>query len=251
MKNDRITFIYQLICEKNKVYVNEIAEALNVSPVSIRRDLLEMEQMNLVKRFYGGAILNQSVEHEPNMNAKHLVNMEAKRDVARYAASLIQNNDIVYLDAGTTTEQMIDFICAKNILVVTQALSIIEKLYRKQIRCYTYGGYVKFSTNIIIDGNTTERISELNFNNSFLGCNAINSIIGFSTTNELEAMLKAKIISLSKNAYILADSSKFDTLSDIPFAKIGEVTIITDSLKPDFDYTPYGKVICCPSNYRK
>ena len=73
--------------------------------------------------------------------------------------------------------------------MVTQALSILDRLYERQIRCYTLGGYIKFSTNILVDNDTIEKRAAMNFNISFLGCNGIHSLVGFSTTNEIEAML--------------------------------------------------------------
>lgn len=243
MKKDRIAMIYELCQQTREVLVEDLAEALNVSCATIRRDLQKMEDMKLVHRFYGGAVMNKDMEIEPTMNAKHLVNMSKKSQIAKYAAALIKDNDIVYIDAGTTTEMMIDYIHAKNILVVTQALSILDRLYERQIRCYTLGGYVKFSTNIIIDNDTVEKMANMNFNISFLGCNGIHSLFGFSTTNEIEAMLKKMIISKTENAYILADSSKFNQISNIKFAEKEDAVIITERLLEDLDYSSYGKII--------
>lgn len=243
MKKDRLAIIYDLCKQTGEVLVEDLAVKLAVSETTIRRDLQRMEDMKLVHRFYGGAILNQDMEMEPTMNAKHLINMQKKAVIAKYAASLIQDNDIVYLDAGTTTEMMIDYIHAKNILVVTQALSILDRLYERQIRCYTLGGYIKFSTNIIVDNDTIEKMAAMNFNLSFLGCNGIHSLVGFSTTNEIEAMLKKMIISRTKTAYILADSSKFGLISNIKFADKEDAVIITDKHFDKNEASVYGKVI--------
>ncbi|MEA5026789.1 MAG: DeoR/GlpR family DNA-binding transcription regulator [Erysipelotrichaceae bacterium] len=243
MKNNRIASIYSLCQQSSRVMVDDLSKALGVSAATIRRDLQEMEEKKLVNRFYGGAVLNKDLENEPTMHAKHLINMQKKTIIARYAASLIKDNDVVYIDAGTTTEEMIDYIYAKNILVVTQALSVMDKLYERQIRCYTLGGYIKFSTNIIIDNDTIEKMAKMNFNISFLGCNGINAIFGFSTTNEIEAMLKKLIIAKSETPYILADSNKFNQISNIKFAGPKEAVIITDELLNDLDYSAYGKII--------
>ena len=151
MKRDRAEAIYRIIQQKQQVSVEELSAQLNISPATVRRTLQVMEDEKLIHRNYGGAVLNKEQEIEPNMYAKHLVNMDEKKRIARYSASLINDNDIIYIDAGTTTEMMVDYIYAKNILVVTQALSVMNKLYEKQIRCYTLGGYIKFRTNIIID----------------------------------------------------------------------------------------------------
>ena len=83
----------------------------------------------------------------------------------------------------------------------------------------------------------------MNFNISFLGCNGIHSLVGFSTTNEIEAMLKKMIISRTKSAYILADSSKFDQISNIKFADKEDAVIITDKELDPQAVSDYGKVI--------
>lgn len=243
MKKDKIASIYSLCQQSPQVLVEDLVNILKVSPATIRRYLQEMEDMKLINRFYGGAVINNDQVNEPTMHAKHLVNMGKKNIIAKYAASLIKDNNIVYIDAGTTTEEMIDYIHAKNILVVTQALSIMDKLYERQIRCYTLGGYIKFSTNIIIDNDTIEKMAKMNFDISFIGCNGINPIFGFSTTNEIEAMLKKLIISKSKQSYILADSKKFNQISNIKFADPKDAIIVTDEVIDNIDYTPYNEVI--------
>lgn len=242
MKKDRIAEIYQLCQQFSEVTVQQLCERLDVSPATIRRDLQKMEDMKLVHRYYGGVVLNKETEMEPTMHAKHLVNMQKKKQIARYAASLIKNNDIVYIDAGTTTEMMIDYIHAKNILIVTQALPIMNGLYERQIRCYTVGGYIKFSTNIIIDNDTIEKMAKINFNVAFLGCNGIHELFGFSTTNEIEAMLKKTVISNTQNPIIVADSSKFNQISNIKFADIQDASIITDTLPKSIDRSVYRKL---------
>lgn len=242
---NRIEVIYNL-CKSsntNRVNVSVLAQTLGVSEATIRRDLQKMEDMHLLRRFYGGAVINKDIEYEPTMNAKHLTNMHMKSPIAKYAASLIKDNDVVYLDAGTTTEKVVDHIRAKNILVFTQALSVVQALYERRINCYTFGGYLNFSTNIIIDSSAIERIKKYRFNIAFLGTNGINPLLGFTTTNEIEAMLKRQIITATETPYILGDSSKFNVVSNIKFADINEVTTITEEQREDIDYSRYGKVI--------
>ena len=239
-----MSLIYEHLQENSQVLVKDLADEFNISEATIRRDLQEMEDMKLCKRFYGGAFLNIDNTVEPSMDARHLVNMEKKVKIAKYAASLIKNNDIVYLDAGTTTEKIVDFIFAKNIIVYTQALSIMQKLYERQIKCYTFGGYIRFSTNIIVDNDTISRMANTRFNISFLGTNGINTLFGFSTTNETEASLKKVIIEQSDNPYILADSSKFNFISNIKFADIKDASIITDSLPEGIDPKDYPSMYC-------
>ncbi len=243
MREERIRQIYEILENAENTNADELARQLSVSPATIRRDLSEMERLKLIERYYGGARINKDIELEPSMHAKHLINMESKSRIARYSASLIRNNDVVYIDAGTTTEAIIDYISAKNILVVTQALSILQKLNDRQIKCYTLGGYIRFNTNIIIDNDTVEKISRLHFNIAFLGANGISPYFGFSTTNDIEAMLKKGIIRQADKTYVLADTSKFDVISYIKFAELDEADIITDAKDPKKDYSAYKRLL--------
>lgn len=243
MKKTRLEDIYQIIQREEKVYVEDLAKVFNTSEATIRRDLQKMEDLKLVHRFYGGATLNKEQEIEPSMNAKHLINMDEKKEIARYCASLIKDNDIIYIDAGTTTELIVDHIYAKNVLVVTQALSILNKLYERQIKCYTLGGYIKFRTNIIIDNDIIERIQKWQFNLSFIGANGIHPFFGFSTTNEIEAMLKRSVISRSEKPYIVADNSKFNQISSVSFCNARDAYIITDEPSEAIDETAYNPII--------
>ena len=168
MRENRKSIIYEQLQKNSQVLVEKLAKEFNVSEATIRRDLQEMEDMKLCKRFYGGAFIDHDNISEPTMYARHMINTDKKTEIAKYAASLIKNNDIVYLDAGTTTEKIVDYIYAKNIIVYTQALSIMQKLYERQIKCYTFGGYIRFSTNIIVDNDTIDKISCSRFNISFI-----------------------------------------------------------------------------------
>lgn len=244
MRKDRQSLIYEQLQTNQQVLVDALAAEFHVSEATIRRDLQEMEDMKLCKRFYGGAFIHPDVVGEPSMDARHLINTDQKINIAKYAASLIKNNDIVYLDAGTTTEKIVDFIYAKNIIIYTQALSIMQKLYERQIKCYTFGGYIRFNTNIIVDNDTIEKIANSKFNISFLGANGIHPLFGFSTTNEIEASLKKAAIEQSLHAFILADSSKFNYISNIKFADTRDASVITNEIPANIDPNDFKDILC-------
>ena len=90
MKKDRLAIIYDLCQQTGEVLVEDLARELDLSQTTIRRDLQKMEDMKLVHRFYGGAVLNKDTQMEPTMNAKHLVNMQKKsghRQICRFVDS--------------------------------------------------------------------------------------------------------------------------------------------------------------------
>jgi DeoR family transcriptional regulator, fructose operon transcriptional repressor len=234
---NRIYEIYHILEEKGTVSVAELVERLKVSEASIRRDLRQMEDSDMIRRFYGGATISETQIKETSLSVRDLSNKEAKTQIAKFAASLIKEGDIVYIDGGSTTVNVIDFITARNILVVTQAINNLEKLIKKNIRCYIAGGYLKNRTSLIVSGETIDRIKNLKFNIAFLGANGVHSISGFTANEEMEAKLKQIVIENTIEPYIIADSSKVNKLTVPNFAQLSQASLVTDALVKDFDYS--------------
>ncbi|MCH3961506.1 MAG: DeoR/GlpR family DNA-binding transcription regulator [Solobacterium sp.] len=234
MKQERWQQILDLAKEKEAVTVAELCRQLGASEATIRRDLQEMEDLHLLNRFHGGAKLNESQYIEPAMALKNETQKEQKKQVAYCAAKLIHDNQMVYLDAGSTTCEMIKFITAKNITVVTPGIPQLTVLGQRGINTIVLGGSLYWSTEAITGKQALAQLSDLYFDTAFVGTNGIHEQFGFSTSNELEAETKAMAIHHAKNPYVITDSSKFNLLRPCQFAKLDEAVIITDHV-PDFD----------------
>jgi DeoR family fructose operon transcriptional repressor len=236
MSQDRIREIYKVLEVKGSATVTELADSLGVSEVTIRRDLLKMEDNHMLSRFYGGAKLNENQVKEKSLSVRKLYDNDIKKSLARFAASLIHDGDIVYIDGGSTTAGIVDFIRAKNILVVTQAINVLESLMEKNIRCFTASGFLKKNTSMIISADTTEIIKNMKFSIAFLGGNSVHPIYGHSASEDMEATLKRAVLQRSQETYVVVDSSKFNILTVPKFADLDEAYVITDEKISDFDY---------------
>ena len=234
--NQRIEAIFKLCEEKTSVTVTELVERFHVSEATIRRDLQYMEDRNMIKRFYGGAILSNEQKSETSLSVRELSRTKEKLRIAKFAASFVKNGDTVYIDAGSTTSKINDFIYAKDILVVTQGINNVQKLVERNINCYMAGGFLKHQTSIIIGMETLERLQKMKFSISFVGCNGAHPMTGFATTEDMEARLKRTVLQNSLRSYIVADHSKFNKLTAIHFADFDEAGVITDQMNPEFDY---------------
>ena len=190
----------------------------------------------MIKRFYGGAILDNEQKIETSLSVRELSNTEEKLQLAKFAASLIKNGDTVYIDAGSTASKIIDFIHAKDVLVVTQGINNAQKLVERGISGYVAGGFIKSRTSTIISMETLETLKKMKFSLSFVGCNGVHSMTGFTTTEDMEGRLKRTVIENSLRPYIVADHSKFNKLTAIHFADFQDAGVITDTLNPEFDY---------------
>lgn len=134
----RYEVILNLLNEKNSVTVTEIKELLGISESTIRRDLAALDKAGKLIKVFGGAVAADGgfTTAEPSVAQKAEINKDEKTAIARYAASLIERDDFVYLDAGTTTGQMIDFIKEKSATFVTNAVSHAQRLAAQGYRVY-------------------------------------------------------------------------------------------------------------------
>ncbi|GAB6255650.1 DeoR/GlpR family DNA-binding transcription regulator [Peribacillus sp. N1] len=229
MTTERHQFILSILKEHGTVKLQELVDQLQASESTIRRDLVQLEEMKLLKRVHGGASLLQRKGLEPTTIEKQNKARAEKQLIAKLAASFIEKNDCIYLDAGTTTAEMIPYLKDKNITVLTNGLMHIPKLIELEIKTVLVGGMIKFSTNAVIGSNAVQFLNEYRFDKCFLGMNGIHQDLGFTTPDPEEALLKKMALGLSNETYVLADSSK---LNEATFAKVADVSdaiILTDS----------------------
>lgn len=129
LKRERLTRILQMVNEKGIVDTADIMEALAVSDMTVRRDLDELEKSGKLIRVRGGAqSLDYNIDFELSHLQKSTVQIEEKRDIARYAASLVQDHETIFLGPGTTLEMMASMIPDKDIRIVTPSLPAFEVL---------------------------------------------------------------------------------------------------------------------------
>nr|WP_241634655.1 DeoR/GlpR family DNA-binding transcription regulator [Fusobacterium gastrosuis] len=239
---ERISKIMDLLKEKETVSTIDIVRILNISEATARRDLAYLEKENKIKRIFGGATVNRIVKEEISIDMKKDVEIKAKNKIAKIASQFIDDGDCIYLDAGTTTHQLIDFLKEKKVKVVTNGLMHIEKLMKYDIETCIVGGKVKKKTKAIIGARAIEDLSDFSFDKAFMGANGIDES-GYMTFDIEEALLKRKAIRQANRAFILADSTKFGIKYFSNIAKLEEATIITDKKDVEEDILKITEVV--------
>ncbi|MFD2043569.1 DeoR/GlpR family DNA-binding transcription regulator [Ornithinibacillus salinisoli] len=225
---ERHRIILQLLEQNNIVRIHELVEELHSSESTIRRDLSELEKKNKLKRVHGGASLLHQKREEPSVLEKSTKNLSEKKLVAKYAASLIKDNDCIYLDAGTTTYQMIPYIKAKDITVVTNGPNHLKPLLERGIHTYLLGGFVKPRTEALIGQLAIESLRKFRFDKTFIGINGIHLNYGYTTPDPEEAALKEIAIKQGQQVYALADHTKFHEVTFTKIAELEDAVIITN-----------------------
>lgn len=235
LTEQRYDIILQLLKEKGSITVTELKDMLKVSESTIRRDLMVLDKENRLVKVFGGAVLNDDelAGKELSVSQKEDVNTTEKKLIAKYAAGLITENDFVYIDAGTTTGYMIDYITQKNATYVTNAVSHARKLASAGFVVIIIGGELKGTTEAVVGADAILNIENYHFTKGFFGTNGINRKNGFTTPDNSEALVKRVALEHCKHKFVLADSDKFNTTSLVSFAKFEDAVIITDKVDED------------------
>ncbi|HEY5525201.1 MAG TPA: DeoR/GlpR family DNA-binding transcription regulator [Clostridium sp.] len=234
LTEERQRLILNKLEEESVLYVNDLVTYLNTSESTIRRDLNTLNKKGFLNKVHGGAtsiskkIINTT---EEKVQHRQALNIDEKVMIAKYAASLIKPNDMVYLDAGTTTEQMIDFITEKQAIFVTNGIVHAKKLIESGFKTYILGGELKMITEAIVGVEAINSLRKYNFTKGYFGTNGVHKERGYTTPDISEAMVKEEALNRSKEAYIICDKSKFDEISSITFGDINSATIITTILE--------------------
>ena len=226
--------ILELLAENGKVLVKELAEKFNVTEDSLRKDLGTLEQDGKLKRTYGGAVAIREKIHVAEANKRRMLDVEAKRKIAATAFKLIQPSDMIFMDISTINIALADLIARSNgeYKVVTNMIDVIDILsLNPKIDLLCVGGRINKSRDGFCGGITLELVSRLKPDIAFIGAVGVdvksNSV---STYNIDEGVTKAKVIEVSKRAYIVAQSKKFSTDGNYNFSALDSISgIITDS----------------------
>ncbi|APY01356.1 DeoR/GlpR family DNA-binding transcription regulator [Lacinutrix venerupis] len=223
--------ILERLAKEKHLEVLELCEILDVSAVTIRKDLKFLEQKGLLYRTHGGASLENPYINERTVLDKEKISVEEKNGIAQLAASKIVENDTIMIASGTTVQALSKFIKPKNKLtVITSSLNVVLNLINdKNIEILQLGGYIRHSSASVI-GNYAEYIlKNVSCSKLFLGVDGIDLDYGLSTTNLEEAELNKKMLSAAQKVIILADSSKFGKKSFARICNLSQVNeIITD-----------------------
>ncbi|MDE7432776.1 MAG: DeoR/GlpR family DNA-binding transcription regulator [Lachnospiraceae bacterium] len=231
----RYEIILKLLEERRSITVPEIKEVLHISESTIRRDLTALDRAGRLVKVFGGAVAAESsfITAELSVAQKEYVNREEKETIARYAAGLIEKGDFVYLDAGTTTGYMIDYITEKQVTFVTNAVSHAKRLAAAGFHVFLVGGELKGTTEAVVGNQAILSIQNFHFTKGFFGTNGISKKEGCTTPDYNEALVKQTALGQSHKAYILADTTKFGNISSVTFALLESVTVLTENAPPE------------------
>lgn len=239
-KEERMSQIIAMLHEQDTIYVRDLASRLNVTEMTIRRDLEELRASGIIQRFHGKARLTpndpdclyENIENEYSLlSASTTMNIE-KELIARHAASLIEPGDVIILDNGSTTDKMVPHIpIHKDLTVVCYNLNILTQLpHNGEMKLLFAGGYFHPSDQMFESPENLNFLRTIRANKLFLSASGVHSKLGMTCAHDFEVSVKQAVIQSSLTKILVADSSKFGSLKTVCFAQLDDVDIVvTDS----------------------
>lgn len=220
---ERQSWILERIKEQGSVQVEWLAEELNVSPMTIRRDLEKLQETNMVERCHGGAVAKQEVTYAD----KQTSHKSEKENIAKICARFVSEGDTVFLDAGTTTYEIAQRIKEiPEIMVVTNDLEIAQLLKNSPGDIILCGGVVQKSTGSIFGYYTTQMLKDFRFDVGFFGGASINEDFDVLTPTIDKAFMKRETARQCERAYLAVDSSKFNRQAMTKINHLGDYTAV-------------------------
>lgn len=232
IKEERHAIILDMLLKQNSILVTDLSKKLDVSSVTIRKDLTELEKANKLYRSHGSAILIDPYINTRTINEKEKLFSEEKRLIAKEATTLITKDDSILIASGTTVRALANSIQPLNKLtVITASLQIAEILSRNEnIDIIQLGGMLRHSSISVVGPYAEQILVNFSCSKLFLGVDGIDLDFGITTTNMLEATLNKQMMNASQKTIVLADSSKFGRRGFGKIADMEEIDIIiTDS----------------------
>ncbi len=214
------------------VRMDVLCEMLNTSEATVRRDLEWLEREGCLERTNGGAILSQRMTLEPEYVQRASINPEEKRLIGELAATLIEDGDIVFINSGSTTAQVIRHIRGEaGITVFTNNLIAVLEAADAKIEQYLVGGEFQPHSNSVAGRFAIDNLRQVYANKAILGVDGISLIHGCTVPSNAEAELVKLMIERTKGEiFIVADHTKWGVVSNYQIASIEEIDkLISDA----------------------
>lgn len=258
-RGDRITMMYSKVerwhyiekrlTAEGRVHVASLAEVLGVVPETVRRDLVELEAEGKLHRVHGGAVPKHIVQKELAYVRKLEIEYEAKRAIAKYAATLIRSGDVIAIDTGTTTVHIADFISEiERLTVITNSLpaalrwsDAIEE-GRMTGEVILLGGTLHTAQRAVSGMVTLEQLRPMVIDHAFLSCGGVkdNRLYDYEMN---ESLVSGRFIRQSRHRWILADATKWNHVSFYEVGLLQDVDGLLINAPEPNDWNEYTKWI--------
>ena len=235
-KRERLEEITRLVNQKGTIRVSDIVKLLNVTDMTVRRDLVELEEQGVLTKIHGGARSNKAFQYREYSHAeKHIQNKEAKQAIASKAAQLIEDGDTIFLGPGTTVAFLAEALNNQRLTVITNCMPVFTLLMAKKtedFQVFLLGGEYRQVTEAFVGEITNTSLEKLRFSKMFFSGNGVRD--GEVMTSTLaEAYTQNLALKHSLEKYLLLDSSKIGKDDFTSFCKLRDLTALIADVKTE------------------
>lgn len=229
----RVTQILKLFEEQDFLSVQKLSELLGVSPMTIRRDLDEMENRKLVRRLHGGVIAIKTQNNEPKYLERASIQVEEKKRIAKEASKLIVDNSVIAIDSGSTCLELVKLLKDRKLTVVTTSFRVMEGLlYSDGVKVVVPCGTLRPHEGAIMGPETVDYLSKLHIDQFFMGIGGVDSNADITDYSLEDVAVKKMLISNSSKVIMLADSSKFNRVTFVRICSASDIDILITEENP-------------------
>ncbi|WP_125263043.1 DeoR/GlpR family DNA-binding transcription regulator [Streptomyces alboflavus] len=243
LAEQRRALILDEVRRRGGVRVNELTRKLGVSDMTVRRDLDALARLGVLEKVHGGAVpVAEASTHEPGFEAKSGLELTAKEDIARTAATLVAPGTAIALSGGTTTYALAHHLLdVPDLTVVTNSVRVADVFHsaqrssgqRQGAATVVLTGGVRTPSDSLVGPVADQAIAALHFDVLFLGVHGISAEAGLSTPNLAEAETNRRLVQSARRVVVVADHTKWGTVGLSSFATLGQVdTLVTDAGLP-------------------
>ncbi|MDS0258799.1 DeoR/GlpR family DNA-binding transcription regulator [Haloarcula sp. S1CR25-12] len=226
---ERKRTIVQLVTEQDGCSVATLADELNFSKATIRRDLQDLETEGRIERSHGGAVPVSSVGHERSYDQREVDRLAAKQAIAGRASEEVRDGHVVCFDAGTTTTEVARAAPDSGYIGVTNMPELALELADSEVDVKMTGGTMRPRSHALVGPAAESFLDQRHFDLLFLGTNGVTADTGLTTPDEDEAAVKRRMVANATRVVLVADSSKFGERSFVSVADPTEIDLfVTD-----------------------
>lgn len=212
MNVEREKQILEILLKEKQVTVHSLAKRLFISEPSVRRDLARLEKQNLIKRIHGGAVLEETAlsKNKIPFLIREYEQSGAKTLIAQKAIELVNDNDVVFLDASTSCYYLIPFLAAKrNLTVITNGVKALAKLAEYDIQTFSTGGALVNSCLVLVGDEACRTVESFHADIAFFSCRGVSEEGFLTDIAREENIVRKRMIQHSEKAYLLCANEKF------------------------------------------
>lgn len=238
LKITRINKIKEYVFEHRTVSLDELMKKYGVSKNTIRRDIQELVEEGELKKVYGGVSVNDSTLLP--FSDRKVQYQHEKKKIAKLAASFVEDGDIIFIDSGTTTLEMLEYIKNRHITIVTNNIDFtIEAMPFDGLNIFSTGGMLERKTKSFTSVNSSEIIKKYNINKAFMASTGITIENGVTNSLPLESEIKKTVVKRSSEVFLLADNYKFGKYALTTYCELNEVDYLITDMPPNKGYQDY------------